>query len=210
MDTKVIKKLRALQIYNIFLTLILGYLVIIGFGGRKVQKFGELNVRRLNIISENGTERIVLSNAERMPLPRLQGREFPRSISPAGIVFYDQTGDECGGIALVNVKGIEKTMMVFDYSNSEAIGFGKTETEDGDVDAGLVLLDKVPAEADIMKVGSVGKTRLTISNENKNVSISLRDTKGRERIILSVDSKDIAILKVLDENGETLFSIPRK
>lgn len=52
-----------------------------------------------------------------------------RDSAALGNPVYDDQGNECGGIALVNSGNTERTMMLCDYSNSEAIALGKTEKE---------------------------------------------------------------------------------
>ncbi|TND08329.1 MAG: Uncharacterized protein FD123_2360 [Bacteroidetes bacterium] len=137
----------------------------------------------------------------------MNGKEYPRSVHPAGLVFYNDKGNECGGIALVNVESGEQTMTVFDYSNSEEIGLGKYESEDGSYyEAGISITDRVPLGADIEKVGSVGKERVSISNSNKTATIRLSDPAGKTRILLSVDSAGSPVFQILDTAGKTIFN----
>ncbi len=208
MEIAISGQLRIMKILITVLLILVILLIVLHVRSSSHNTYDELSVRRLNIIEEDGRERIVLSNTDLMPLPKLDGREYPRSVSPAGIVFYDENGNECGGIAVVNVRGIKKTMMIFDYSNSEAVGFGKTESDDGWWDAGFTLVDKVPAEADIMEVGSIGTVRAELANNHFNVVFALKDTKGNDRILLSVDSADVAQIKLLDADGNVAFQAP--
>lgn len=169
-----------------------------------------ITAKRINIIDENGTLRMAISNKKNMPLPKLDGKEYPRKVNPAGIVFYDEQGNENGGIGLINVDKVgEQTMMIFDYSNSEAIGIGKYESTKGYASAGITILDKVPAESNLEEVGSIGVERLLISNDNKNTHITIKDTKGKARIILGVNSKDEAYIKILDSNGSEVLKFPK-
>lgn len=170
------------------------------------QTLDELTVRRINIVDENGNRQVVLAARERFPLPVLDGREYPRDISPSGIVFYDNEGNEAGGIGVVNVDSVgERVVFAFDYANSEAIALSKFESDDGTTrEAGFSMFDRQPIGADIMKVGSVGAQRISITNENGTARIVLRDTKGRPRISMSVDSTDQARIQMLDEEGNVV------
>jgi hypothetical protein len=169
--------------------------------------FDEINVRRINIVDSIGKTRIVISSPEKFPNPIINGKEYPRSINPAGLVFYNNQGNECGGIALVNVESGEQAMTIFDYSNSEAIGFGKYESKDGSYfEAGISILDRIPLNADMDKVGSMGQERVSISNSNKNASIKLLDPTGKERILLSVDSTGAPLFQILDTAGKIIFN----
>ena len=174
----------------------------------KRMAFDEITVKRLNVVDENGKVRMVFSNSDRFPNPILKGKEYPRSIKPAGMVFYKPDGDEAGGIALVEVNGMVKTFMAFDYSNSEAFGMGMTETAKGEYGAGLTVLDRVPLDADIEKVGSVGTERIAISNDDGTARVSVNDTKGKERIRLAVDKDGNAKIEIKDAAGKVVFSAP--
>jgi hypothetical protein len=57
----------------------------------------EISVKRLNIVGEDGKPRLILANAERLPGAIVAGEELPRRIRPAGILFYNEDGSECGG-----------------------------------------------------------------------------------------------------------------
>ncbi len=170
--------------------------------------FDEITVKRLNVIDESGKVRMVLSNSDRLPNPIVKGKEYPRSIKPAGMVFYKPNGDEAGGIGLVEVNGIVKNFMAFDYSNSEALGIGVTETAKGGYGSGLVVLDRVPLDADIAKIGSVGTERIAITNDDGTARVSVNDAKGKERIRLAVDKDGNAKIEIKDAAGKVVFSAP--
>lgn len=90
-----------------------------------VVEFEEINVERINIVSPDGTHRLVIANKDRFPPPVLDGvvLDLPRSVVPAGMVFYDEAGNERGGIGVMEVPGRgEQAGMIFDYQNSEAAG----------------------------------------------------------------------------------------
>src|SRR5262245_44564707 len=77
----------------------------------------ELVVKRLRVVEEDGKDRLVLCGASRCPKPRIGGKEYPRSIAPAGILFYRANGDECGGVAVVDAPQGTGNMMILDYAN---------------------------------------------------------------------------------------------
>jgi len=177
-------------------------------GDDKKLVLDELTVKRVNVVDESGKPRMVLSNTDRFPNPILKGKEYPRSIKPAGMVFYKPNGDEAGGVALVEVNGITKTFMAFDYSNSEALGMGITETAKGGYESGYTILDRVPLDADIEKVGSVGTERIALSNDDGTARVSVNDAKGKERIRLAVDKDGNAKIEIKDADGKVVFTAP--
>lgn len=179
-----------------------------GESPQEAMVFDEITVKRINIVDESGKRRIVLSNADRFPNPVLKGKEYPRSVKPAGLVFYKSDGDEAGGIALAEIPGAQKNFLAFDYSNSEAVGIGMTELKGGGYSSGITLLDRVPLEADIEKVGSVGKERISISNDSGNAELSLNDADGKPRIRLFVDKQGNARMEIKDASGKVEFTAP--
>ena len=95
------------------------------------------------------------------------------------------------------------TKMIFDYSNSEAIGFGMYESKDGkNYRSGFAIAERVPLDADITKVSTSGPERISLSTENKDAFLSLNDVKGNPKIILKVDSLGVPSFNVFDKNGK--------
>lgn len=209
MNKNLERDVKLLKIYAISSALVFTILIFSGFQGTpKSQSFDEIDVQRINIVDSQGRKFIVLSNKEKFPLPVIAGKEYPRSINPSGIVFYDETGTECGGIAVATLPGARRTLICFDYSNTEAIGFSAYETKTGKYAAGLAIQDRNPLDADIMKVGTEGTNRISLENDNGNAEISLSDTKGKKRIRLLVDSTGVANIQILDEKGKVISSWP--
>jgi hypothetical protein len=174
----------------------------------KPAEFDELRAKRIDVVDERGQRRLVLACAERFPLPVLEGKEWPRSIAPAGIVFYKADGDECGGLAMAEVGGAHKNMLILDYSNSEAIGIGMLETKDGHYSAGLSIAERMPLDADIGRVGTSGPERVGVSNEAGSAQIRLADARGRTRIRISVEPGGEGGIELLDESGEVVERWP--
>ena len=179
-----------------------------GRGQEEPAEFEHLRAKRIDIVDERGQRRIVLACAERFPLPVLAGKEWPRSIAPAGLVFYKADGDECGGLALAEVGGTHKNMLILDYSNSEAVGIGMLETKDGHYSAGLTVVERMPPGSDVAKVGTSGPERIGISNEAGSAQIRLADARGRTRIRLTVAPDGEGGIEFLDESGAVVERWP--
>ena len=201
-------KLKTLSFISTVQSILL--ISVIGYSAYDFQNtsYGEINVERINLVGDNGINRLVITTPERAPNPVINGKEIERSIKPAGLVFYDEDGNETGGLATASVNGTKADLMIFDYSNSEAIGFNKFENDKGDFSASFVILDRLDLDKDMIEHGSAGATRIAMSTKNKDASFSLHDTSGKERIIFSVDKNDVASIKMLDADGNITFSIP--
>ena len=171
----------------------------------------EISVKRLNIIGEDGKPRLILANAERLPGGIVAGEEFPRRIRPAGILFYNEDGTECGGLALSNAKdGTQQLSVTFDYTQQETDGIAMLmrERADKSYTTGFMLFDRLPLGSDVRKVGSGGTARVSILDDSQDAKIILADPSGKERIRLSVDRAGIAKFEILDASGKRVYSAP--
>ena len=60
----------------------------------------EVTVGRINVREPDGTLRMVIANQDRAPDGVINGKEIPgrEGGNSAGIIFYNNEGDECGGL----------------------------------------------------------------------------------------------------------------
>lgn len=56
------------------------------------------NVKRINIIEKDGTVRMVISNKELQHSGRMNGKDWEKRERQAGMIFFNDLGDECGGL----------------------------------------------------------------------------------------------------------------
>ncbi len=174
------------------------------------QRFREITAERLNIVSPGDTTRIVLSNKERFPPPILNGDTIrARSIAPAGMIFYDESGNEVGGFAAINARGAERAAIGLDYANSEAIGLTKTDTEET-YTAGISIADRLPLSADPLEEGTVGPERVSIANDGGTAQVTLNDGEGRPRIRLVVEKSGSPRVEVLGTDGSVVDALGDK
>ena len=72
------------------------------FGGAAAKPPAVLSVERLNIVDPAGHAVLVLSNGVRLPGSTFSHKEYPQSFSgrgrSAGMIFYNEVGDEVGGL----------------------------------------------------------------------------------------------------------------
>lgn len=153
---KIEKELRLLKGYALFSTILFAALIFLAVKGpsRKV-KFQEIDAERINIVEPNGTVRLAMANRERMPGGQSAGveltaREGNRVMSnhgpvTAGLTFFNDEGDECGGLVYGTkmVDGKQKTVvrLSFDhYRQNEAIDIVHAE-EGGVSRSGLEAVD---------------------------------------------------------------------
>ena len=83
---------------NVVMFVALAMLLVTGF---RPQQAAVLTVERLNIVDSTGRLALVLSNGAQLPGITVAGKEYvkPRGrAGSAGMIFYNQAGDEVGGL----------------------------------------------------------------------------------------------------------------
>lgn len=119
------------------------------------------------------------------------------------LIFNDENGSERGGI----VAGASEASFSLDYVNAQAITLGtKWQGEHG---ATALFFKQMPDPR--LPVGQTppmpARVELVWSTGDGSV-LALNDSKGRPRIVLSVDAQDVPSIRVLDENGAVVGSLP--
>jgi len=85
--------------YSIFSTVLLLSIAITAFTTSKMhQKMDELTVKRINIVEDDGTIRMVISNRQKQHSGRMEGQDLDARDRQAGILFFNDEGDEAGGL----------------------------------------------------------------------------------------------------------------
>src|SRR5499426_1131049 len=93
------KEVRILKVYAVVMTLLFGALALSAFRqADQKTKFTEIDVERINIVEKDGKLKMVISNSERQHPGVIEGRTLSRS-RPAGMLFFNDKGDECGGLS---------------------------------------------------------------------------------------------------------------
>jgi hypothetical protein len=180
---------------------------------------------------------MVLSNKERAPDAMINGKSYPRQggNSP-GIVFYNDKGDECGGLVFSGDEGGKPNAgaaLLFDqYHQDQTIGIMYNESN-GRRFAGLNVWErpetplwdmverwekikampegpeKTEAVKKLQESGALGAQRVFVGKgRDKAAAVILSDAKGKARIKMSVDEAGVAKLEFLDESGKVSYSLP--
>jgi len=233
------KELRFLRAYAFSATALFS---IIWFSGslqeEKRPHFAEIDVERINIVEADGQLRMVISNRARQHPGSVDGKLMERPDGrPPGMLFFNQFGDECGGLIFDESGPGSKghfVQMSFDKTrNDQSVAVRHLEGEDGDYYAGLSVWDRpnsslawrdsvmevieaMPdkdsrkeAFARLRDAGEFGSTRMLVGRfRDKSSSIMMCDTKGNPRLWMRVDSLGIPKLEFMDEKGKVIYSVP--
>jgi hypothetical protein len=201
------------------------------------QKFDEITVQRMNVVDANGTLRLVISNKDRMHPGVLDGVTIERPRPVAGLIFFNDEGDEVGGLAY---SGQERdgqrrasAQLAFDqFKQDQTVAISYSETN-GQRSAGLQVWDrsdtrlselikalnaanaiKDPAERDkAVKAARAsappGPRRIFVGkNQDKAATVSLADANGKPRLTLSVAADGTAGIEFLDADGRVVQRVP--
>jgi hypothetical protein len=200
------------------------------------QKFGEVSAERINIVDADGTLRLVISNKDRMHPGVIGGKVIQRSRPVAGLLFFNDHGDEAGGLTVTgreqNGSRAASAGMMFDQlGQDQTIGFDYSENDGRRTAAFKVwdrpdtplsdLVDKLNAanaiqnrterDAAISQVRAAAPKaaqRVFVGKTGDRVaSVVLADAQGRNRLALRVDADGNASIEFLDAQGKVVQKI---
>ncbi len=135
-------------------TLVIGLLAIAAVGVTVAARsdwpngrFDQITVHRINVVDDNGTLRLAISNAQNMPPPTMHGKPLPLPRShvngnPSFIIF-NALGDEQGGYLWGSTGSFPGKYHQFTYMSSDqfeqndALGLGYDDYGHGERTAGL-------------------------------------------------------------------------
>lgn len=237
MDTKLQRDVRFLKAYSVLITMLLGVIAFSAAGQADQKKFEEIDVERINIIEKDGRLKMVISNGGRQHPGVIDGKTLSRK-RPAGLLFFNDKGDECGGLSFGGDQKDGKTnasaLLAFDrFRQDQTVGVQYGESN-GQYYAGLRVWDRPEtslgplierlSEIEKMndgpeKTAAMQKLRETAGSAPERVMVGrdreqaavvrLSDTKGRPRIKLSVDVAGVPRLEFFDEAGKVIYSLPQ-
>ena len=237
---KLQRDVRLLKAYALVATLLLGILAFAGFNqaGQK-NRFAEIDVERINIVEKDGRLKMVISNSERQHPGVIDGRMLSRT-RPAGMLFFNDKGDECGGLSFnsneKDGKASAGALLAFDRFRQDqtvAIQYGE---DNGRYSAGLQVWDrpdtslgevvdklqaiqkmadgpeKQQAMQKLRETAGAGVAQRVFVGKSRDRAavLTLADPQGRTRIQLMVDAQGVAKLEFLDEKGAVVQSFPPK
>ena len=173
--------------------------------------FDTVTVRRINVVDAKGMQRLVIASPDRFPDAVVRGAHYKRSIgNTAGLVFYDPTGTETGGVATSTIGGRSQVAMIFDYTHQPTDGIGMVTNESADGkswSAGFSIADRRPYHEGPI-TSSEGVERVSLQNENHDAALVISDPQGHPRIRLGVGSDGQPYFEMLNANGKPIKGSP--
>lgn len=225
------KQVKILKTYAAVLTLVVLALVVYVFtlnGGH----FKEITAERINIVEKDGTLKMVISNSERQHPGRMDNKDLPKRSRPPGIIFFNDEGDEDGGLVYDGNKNGASMVYSFDqYKNDQIMQLRYEQEKQGDKlyrsyglniwdrdDFGLTkqltyydslqrLHDTAALNAGIKKLKAAGHTHQRFfagMNDKGEVGLFLNDANGKPRLNIYINKQNQPVFETLDENGKVV------
>lgn len=235
MTNKVERDLRRLKVYTITLSVLCGILLLAAFSAmNERRRFAEIDVERINIVGRNGEVEMVISNRDRLPGPgNIATGKFGKRVGlkAAGILFYDNRGNESGGILDAsgerNGKSLSGSLLTFDKTGGDQVvgiqaeqlgaerkvGFNvwdqpnvstEQQIEDGDEARILPLGPKRDA---LMQEASAQQRVFVGRLVDKTAVVALYDLNGRPRVRMMVGADGQPKIEFLDASGKVTQSL---
>jgi hypothetical protein len=197
------------------------------------RNLGEITVERINVVESDGRLRMVIANSERQTPGSINGKSPALNRKrPAGVIFFNDEGDEDGGLVFSGRDGNAAASLTFDqYKQDQTVGISYNES-DGKRSAGLMVRDHVDIPLDqlmerfdaaqklptdeqrktaMQAIGANdnGAVRVFVGkNQDRAAVISLADAHGKPRLTLTVDASGAPRIELLDEAGKVVGSLP--
>jgi len=238
MSRRLRRDLRLLQAYATVSSLVLVFLAVSAFRqAPPAQKLDELTVQRLNVIDANGTLRLVIAGKDRMHPGAMDGKTIDRPRPVAGIIFFNDEGDEVGGLTITGQErdGTRRAnaLLAFDQlKQDQTIAIAYSEAN-GQRSTGLTvwdrpdtrlseLIDKLNAAQKIQDAAArdeaIKAARASVppsprrvfvgKNTDRSAAIMLADAAGKPRLNLRVDAAGEASIEFLDADGKVVRRLP--
>src|SRR5438270_3730694 len=202
-------KTRALVAYSSVVTVAVIAVLLSGFAGRKATTFDEITVQRINIVEPDGTLRTIISNKSAAPGLFVKGKESAREDPPtAGMIFLNDEGSEIGGLIFGGSKDSHGKIeshghLSFDQYMASEIFSVEAYEQDNERSSRLKIFDWRE------RPGENSQTRLVLGKTpDRAVGLGLKDSHGRDRILLRIKADDSPELLFLDSKGKVVSRLP--
>jgi hypothetical protein len=226
---------RVLIVYSGVLTIVLCVLLLTASGRQKKARFDEIDVKRINLIEPDGRLRMVMSDKAYFPGLIVKGKEYPHDRQTAGMLFFDDEGTENGGLIFGGMKNKNGRVqswghLSFDQYMGDQVAVLNAEEDQGQRHSGIQFVDEpdipmnlvtdalqLPPDQRRAKLDELyaGKNRpqqrvYLGRRVDRSAALELKDTQGRDRIVITVAADGTPSLRFLDEYGKVVGQFPKE
>jgi hypothetical protein len=164
-------------------------LVVMFVPGASTQQQPVLTIERLNIVDSAGNPALVLANAARLPGATFGHKEYPKSFvgrgRSAGMIFFNEAGDEVGGLIYEGVPR-DSTYgafghLSFDQWKQNQVVALQYADNDRTRSAGLRVWDR-PTDAPLEEQFILAERMLSLPPGPARDSVNRERLRARERV----------------------------
>jgi hypothetical protein len=192
-----------------------------------------MTVHRLDIVESDGKLRLAISNRQELPDFEINGKPIPRNGKDAGMIFFNNEGDECGGLQISGAKtatDVEQSLsLTFDQYHEDqnlqlfyrqdgtekttGLRFFDRPNEDlkdlvAEMEKVQSLPDGAEKESRIQAFRDQNPQRAFFGKREGLPGIWLTDNRGKERLRLYVDAAGDPHIELLDKDGQVTYRLP--
>jgi hypothetical protein len=225
------KQVKILKIYAAVLTLVVLALIVYVFTLNSGH-YRELTAERINIVEKSGKLRMVISNKELQHPGRMDDKDLPKRDRPAGMIFFNDEGDEDGGLVYDGDKNSASMIYSFDqYKNDQIMQLQYEQDKNSSnpvrsyglkmwdrdnftltkqlnfYDSLQKLKDTAVINAGIKQYKAAGHTHQRFfagKNDKGEVGLFLNDANGKPRLNIYINKQNQPVIEALDENGKVV------
>lgn len=232
------REIRLLRYYSLGVTLLAGVFLLAAAGEAKNATFDTLTVHRINVVDNEGKLAVVITNHDNYPAPIVNGKALKRSSgADNGLIFYNERGDEQGGLTWGGIKRADGT-----FESGNTLSFDTVVTDqllqvdDGndngktyaymigwnrpryDTPGTMSVIEQIENAKTIDEKRAIiaahpelrASTRFLMGYDPDNTAqVMLADGKGKPRIRMFVTASGQAELQFLDASGNVVAQYPQ-
>lgn len=202
---------RVLRAYAIAATALLGVFALAAFQrASRDARFDTITVERINVVEKDGTVRLVISNKGRSPAPTMGGQVFGPAGERPGVTFYNDAGDESGGLGVAGRREGGKVSafggLFFDQFRQDQVVALQYTDENGQRQAGLQVLDRpeVPLPDVIARQTAVDRLPAGAARDSARRALTAYQggvSYGAARLFAGRDPSKAAVVNLSDKTG---------
>lgn len=179
------------------------------------QRFGEIDVERINVVEKDGALRMVISNRERSTGPIFKGKPFGYAGgNRPGIIFFNDEQTENGGLTFSGVRSADGKVsstghLSFDQYNQDQVVYLQYIESDGQRRMGLTVADRADVSIlDQVALSDSIRAMAPGSAEHTAATARLREPRPGEpsfapRVFVGRSRAKEALLTLGDRQGRT-------
>jgi hypothetical protein len=198
------KQLRYLKWYGIISSLLVSILLLSAFRKSATGDIIEsLRAEKIEIVEADGMVKLSLFNKKHLPTAVIDGRKLTREGGgEAGLMFYNEEGEECGSLIYNGAKGNNEASLTFDKYKQDQVLQLVSQQDKGL--KGMIVSDRPDH--------SLAETFDKVQNIHKKISNNTEHRKaltqleadglfGRQRLLVGQTGKTTGLFFIYDTNG---------